>query len=168
MATFMVLALLLFVVIFVAKMVRMVPQGYEWTVERFGKYTHTLSPGLHFLFPIIQGIGRKVNMMEQVLDVLKIKLSKREVDIRCLEYGKIEKVTGNKVKQTVTVKVGIETERAKKIVKLVKDSKMKVQASIQGEAVRISGAKRDLLQECIALMRKEVTDFPLQYNNFRD
>ena len=106
--------------------------------------------------------------VEQVLDVLKIKLSKREVDIRCLEYGKIEKVTGNKVKQTVTVKVGIETERAKKIVKLVKDSKMKVQASIQGEAVRISGAKRDLLQECIALMRKEVTDFPLQYNNFRD
>ena len=106
--------------------------------------------------------------VEQVLDVLKIKLSKREVDIRCLEYGKIEKVTGNKVKQTVTVKVGIETERAKKIVKLVKDSKMKVQASIQGEAVRISGAKRNLLQECIALMRKEVTDFPLQYNNFRD
>ena len=106
--------------------------------------------------------------VEQVLDVLKTKLSKREVDIRCLEYGKIEKVTGNKVKQTVTVKVGIETERAKKIVKLVKDSKMKVQASIQGEAVRISGAKRDLLQECIALMRKEVTDFPLQYNNFRD
>ena len=106
--------------------------------------------------------------VEQVLDVLKIKLSKREVDIRCLEFGKIEKVTGNKVKQTVTVKVGIETERAKKIVKLVKDSKMKVQASIQGEAVRISGAKRDLLQECIALMRKEVTDFPLQYNNFRD
>jgi regulator of protease activity HflC (stomatin/prohibitin superfamily) len=69
MGTFMVLALLLFVVIFVAKMVRMVPQGYEWTVERFGKYTHTLSPGLHFLFPIIQGIGRKVNMMEQVLEI---------------------------------------------------------------------------------------------------
>lgn len=69
MGMFVVLALLLFVVIFVAKMVRMVPQGYEWTVERFGQYTHTLSPGLHFLFPIIQGIGRKVNMMEQVLEI---------------------------------------------------------------------------------------------------
>jgi len=69
MGMFMVLALLLFVVIFVAKMVRMVPQGYEWTVERFGQYTHTLSPGLHFLFPVIQGIGRKVNMMEQVLEI---------------------------------------------------------------------------------------------------
>ncbi len=69
MGMFVVLALLLFVVIFVAKMVRMVPQGYEWTVERFGQYTHTLSPGLHFLFPIVQGIGRKVNMMEQVLEI---------------------------------------------------------------------------------------------------
>ena len=69
MGMFVVLALLLFVVIFVAKMVRMVPQGYEWTVERFGQYTHTLTPGLHFLFPIIQGIGRKVNMMEQVLEI---------------------------------------------------------------------------------------------------
>ncbi|MGH8107254.1 MAG: SPFH domain-containing protein [Arenimonas sp.] len=66
---FFVLALLVFVVIFVAKMVRMVPQGYEWTVERFGQYTHTLSPGLHFLFPVVQGIGRKVNMMEQVLEI---------------------------------------------------------------------------------------------------
>ncbi len=69
MGMFLVLALLLFVVIFIAKMVRMVPQGYEWTVERFGQYTHTLSPGLHFLFPVIQGIGRKVNMMEQVLEI---------------------------------------------------------------------------------------------------
>ena len=69
MGMFVVLALLLFVVIFVAKMVRMVPQGYEWTVERFGQYTHTLSPGLHFLFPVVQGIGRKVNMMEQVLEI---------------------------------------------------------------------------------------------------
>ncbi len=56
-------------VIVLIKTVRMVPQGYEWTVERFGKYTHTMSPGLHFLMPVIQGVGRKVNMMEQVLDV---------------------------------------------------------------------------------------------------
>ncbi|MFT3805739.1 SPFH domain-containing protein [Arenimonas sp.] len=69
MTGFVILALLVFVIIFVSKMVRMVPQGYEWTVERFGQYTHTMSPGLHFLFPIVQGVGRKVNMMEQVLDI---------------------------------------------------------------------------------------------------
>ena len=66
------------------------------------------------------------------------------------------------------MRVGIEQEQSKRIVKLIKDSKLKVQASIQGEAVRVSGAKRDLLQECIALVRKEITDFPLQYGNFRD
>ena len=106
--------------------------------------------------------------LEQVIDVLKTKLSKRNVDIRCLEYGKVEKVSGNKVKQAITVKVGVETELAKKLVRLIKDSKLKVQASIQGDAVRVSGANRDLLQDCIAMVRKEITDFPLQYNNFRD
>ncbi|MCK6435654.1 YajQ family cyclic di-GMP-binding protein [Rivihabitans pingtungensis] len=106
--------------------------------------------------------------LEQVIDVLKTKLSKRNVDIRCLDYAKVEKVSGNKVKQAITVKVGVDTELAKKLVRLIKDSKLKVQASIQGDAVRVSGAKRDLLQECIAMVRKEVTDFPLQYNNFRD
>lgn len=106
--------------------------------------------------------------LEQVIDVLKTKLSKRNVDIRCLDYAKVEKVSGNKVKQAITVKVGVDTELAKKLVRLIKDSKLKVQASIQGDAVRVSGAKRDLLQECIAMVRKEITDFPLQYNNFRD
>ena len=106
--------------------------------------------------------------LEQVIDVLKTKLSKRNVDIRCLDYAKVEKVSGTKVKQAITVKVGVDTELAKKLVRLIKDSKLKVQASIQGDAVRVSGAKRDLLQECIAMVRKEVTDFPLQYNNFRD
>ena len=106
--------------------------------------------------------------LEQVIDVLKTKLSKRNVDIRCLDYAKVEKVSGNKVKQAITVKVGVDTELAKKLVRLIKDSKLKVQAQIQGDAVRVSGAKRDLLQECIAMVRKEVTDFPLQYNNFRD
>ena len=66
------------------------------------------------------------------------------------------------------MRVGIEQEQSKKIVKLIKDSKLKVQASIQGEAVRVSGAKRDVLQDCIALVRKEIADFPLQYGNFRD
>ena len=106
--------------------------------------------------------------LEQVIDVLKTKLSKRNVDIRCLDYAKVEKVSGNKVKQAITVKVGVDTELAKKLVRLIKDSKLKVQASIQGDAVRVSGAKRDLLQDCIAMVRKEITDFPLQYNNFRD
>ena len=85
-----------------------------------------------------------------------------------LKHGYIQKVSGNKVKQELTVRVGIEQEQSKRIVKLIKDSKLKVQASIQGEAVRVSGAKRDLLQDCIALVRKEITDFPLQYGNFRD
>ncbi len=106
--------------------------------------------------------------LEQVLDILMGKLTKRSIDVRCLDKGKIEKVSGNKVKQAVTVKTGVETELAKKIVKLVKDSKLKVQASIQGDAVRVSGAKRDTLQDAIALIRKSITDFPLQYQNFRD
>ncbi|MGR2662326.1 MULTISPECIES: YajQ family cyclic di-GMP-binding protein [Chromobacterium] len=111
--------------------------------------------------------------LDQVNDILVNKLSKRGVDVRCMEYGKLEKVSGNKVKKVLTVKEGLESDLAKKIVKLIKDAKLKVQASIQGEAVRVSGAKRDVLQECIALMRKEIADdkengFPLQFNNFRD
>ena len=96
------------------------------------------------------------------------KLTRRGVDIRSLKYGNVEKVSGNKVKQAVTIRVGVEQELAKKIVKLVKDSKMKVQASIQGDAVRVSGGKRDDLQDAIALVKKSITDFPLQYGNFRD
>ncbi len=106
--------------------------------------------------------------LDQVQQILTAKLAKRGVDIRCLDQGKIEKITGNKVKQTVTVKVGVETELAKKIQRLIKDSKMKVQASIQGDSVRVSGAKRDDLQAAIALVKKSVADFPLQFNNFRD
>jgi uncharacterized protein YajQ (UPF0234 family) len=106
--------------------------------------------------------------LEQVLDILMGKLTKRSIDVRCLDKGKVEKISGNKVKQAVTVKTGVESELAKKIVKLVKDSKLKVQASIQGDAVRVTGTKRDTLQEAIALIRKSITDFPLQYQNFRD
>jgi hypothetical protein len=105
----------------------------------------------------------------QVQDILNGKLAKRGVDIRALEIGeKIEKISGNKVKRTCTVKVGVEIELAKKIVKQIKDSKMKVQASIQGDAVRVSGKNRDDLQTAIAFVKKSVTDFPLQYQNFRD
>lgn len=106
--------------------------------------------------------------LSQVTDVLTGKLAKRGVDIRSLKYGDVEKVSGNKVKQVVTVRVGIEQELAKKIVKTLKESKLKVQGSIQGEAVRVSGAKKDELQEAIALVKKTVTDFPVQFNNFRD
>lgn len=104
----------------------------------------------------------------QVYDVLIAKLAKRGVDMRALERGKLEKLGGDKVKQTVTVRTGVDQELGKKIVKLIKDAKLKVQASIQGDAVRVSGAKKDVLQEAIALVRKSVTDYPLQYQNFRD
>ncbi|MEO8536215.1 MAG: YajQ family cyclic di-GMP-binding protein [Betaproteobacteria bacterium] len=106
--------------------------------------------------------------LKQVTDIVVAKLSKRQVDVRALQYGDPEKVSGNKVKQSVTVRTGVEQELAKKLVKLVKDSKLKVQASIQGDAVRVSGAKRDDLQDAIALAKKSITDFPLQYQNFRD
>jgi hypothetical protein len=104
----------------------------------------------------------------QVYDVLTAKFAKRGVDVRCLERGKLEKISGNKVKEEIKVKIGIEAEAAKKIVRLLKDSKLKVQASIQGDAVRVAGAKKDMLQDAMALVKKSVTDMPLQYQNFRD
>jgi uncharacterized protein YajQ (UPF0234 family) len=106
--------------------------------------------------------------LSQVLDILMGKLAKRGVDVRCLDKSAAEKISGNKVKQQVTIKTGVESELAKKIIRLVKDSKLKVQGSIQGEAVRISGGKRDTLQEAIQLIKKSVTEFPLQFQNFRD
>ena len=104
----------------------------------------------------------------QVYDVLIGKLTKRGVDVRCLQRGKVETIGGNKAKQVITMKVGVDQELGKKIQKLIKDAKLKVQASIQGDAVRISGAKKDELQAAIALVRKNVTDFPIQVENFRD
>lgn len=105
----------------------------------------------------------------QVMDILVAKLTKRNVDARFLDTSaKVEKIGGDKVKQLVKVKAGIESELAKKIQKLIKDSKMKVQAAIQGDVVRVTGAKRDDLQAAIALIRKEITDAPLSFTNFRD
>jgi uncharacterized protein YajQ (UPF0234 family) len=104
----------------------------------------------------------------QVRDVLTNKLVKRNVDVRFLDIGKIEKIGGDKVKQVIKIKNGIESDDAKKIVRIIKDSKMKVQASIQGDAVRITGAKRDDLQAAMAMLRKDVSDLPLEFNNFRD
>ena len=96
------------------------------------------------------------------------KLTKRSIDVRSLKFGDPEKMSGDKIKQVVTIRVGVEQELAKKLVKLLKDSKLKVQGSIQGDTVRVSGAKKDLLQDAIALVKKSITDFPLQFNNFRD
>jgi uncharacterized protein YajQ (UPF0234 family) len=104
----------------------------------------------------------------QVMDVLRQRLAKRSVDVRCLELGGIEKISGDKVKRPVKVKVGIPVEKGKEIQKLIKDSRLKVQASIQGDAVRVAGAKRDDLQNAITLVKKAVTDVPLQFINFRD
>jgi cyclic-di-GMP-binding protein len=104
----------------------------------------------------------------QVLDVLRGRLSKRNVDVRCLEIGAVEKISGDKVKRPVTVRVGVPQDKGKGIVKLVKDAKLKVQASIQGDSVRVSGGKKDDLQNAIQLVRKSVTDLPLQFVNFRD
>ena len=104
----------------------------------------------------------------QVTDVLRARLAKRNVDVRCLEPGAVEKISGDKVKRPLAVKVGIPQDRGKQIQKLVKDSKLKVSASIQGDAVRIAGAKKDDLQSAIQLVRKSVTDLPLQFINFRD
>lgn len=106
--------------------------------------------------------------LEQVSDILMAKLTKRNVDVRCLDKGQVEKISGNKVKQAVIVKTGLETELAKKIIKCIKDSKLKVQASIQGDVVRITGAKKDVLQETIQLTKRSIDDFPLQFQNFRD
>jgi cyclic-di-GMP-binding protein len=106
--------------------------------------------------------------LSQVTDVLTAKLTKRSVDVRSLKYGDVEKISGNKVKQVVTVRVGVEQDLGKKLVRLIKDSKLKVQGSIQGDTVRVSGTKRDDLQAAIALVKKNVTDYPLQFNNFRD
>lgn len=106
--------------------------------------------------------------LKQVQDILNGRLTKRGIDLRALEFGGVEKISGNKVKQPVTVKVGIPSDKAKTIVKLIKDSKLKVQTSIQGDAVRISGAKKDILQEAIQLVRKSASEVPVQFINFRD
>jgi cyclic-di-GMP-binding protein len=104
----------------------------------------------------------------QVRDVLLGKMAKRGVDARFLEMKDAEKIGGDKMKQKMVVKNGVESELAKRIVKLIKDNKVKVTASIQGDVVRVTGAKKDSLQEAIALVRKGVTDVPLSYQNFRD
>ncbi|MGA1064041.1 MAG: YajQ family cyclic di-GMP-binding protein [Burkholderiaceae bacterium] len=104
----------------------------------------------------------------QVREVLISKCAKRQVDVRFLSHGDIQKISGDKIKQVLTVRHGISGDDAKRIVRILKDSKMKVQAAIQGDTVRVTGGKRDDLQAAIALLRKEVDDLPLTFGNFRD
>jgi cyclic-di-GMP-binding protein len=106
--------------------------------------------------------------LSQVMDILTTKFAKRGVDVRVLDTQESEKVSGNKVKQLIKLKEGISQELGKKIVKHIKESKIKVQASIQADEVRITGTKRDDLQAAIALIKKDITEMPLEFGNFRD
>ena len=113
-------------------------------------------------------IGDADLQLTQIEDVLRNKLTKRNVDVRFLDMGDVQKIGGDKVKQVIKVRNGIESELAKKIQKLLKESKLKVQGAIQEDKVRVTGAKRDDLQAAMALIRKDVTDVPLSFDNFRD
>ena len=113
-------------------------------------------------------LGDAEFQLQQVEDILRNKLTKRNVDVRFLDVGKVEKMGGDKVKQVVKVKSGIAGEDGKKIQKLIKESKLKVQAAIQGDSVRVTGAKRDDLQAVMALLRKDMAELPLSFDNFRD
>ena len=116
----------------------------------------------------IISIGDSDFQIDQINDILRSKLTKAGVDARFLDVGKVEKIGGDKVKQISKVRNGIEVEQAKKIQQLIKGSKLKVQAAIQGDAVRVTGAKRDDLQAAMALIKSEISEFPLSFNNFRD
>ena len=113
-------------------------------------------------------IGDAEFQLGQVEDILRNKLTKRNVDVRFLDKGDVQKMGGDKVKQVIKVRNGIETDVSKKIQRMVKDSKLKVQAAIQGDAVRVTGTKRDDLQAAMALIKKDIADIPLSFNNFRD
>ena len=105
----------------------------------------------------------------QVMDILILKLTKRSVDVRFIDRSaKIEKIGGDKVKQMLIVKSGIDSDTAKKIQTAIKQSKLKVQASIQGDTVRVTGTKRDELQAAMALIRSDIAEAPLSFDNFRD
>jgi uncharacterized protein YajQ (UPF0234 family) len=118
---------------------------------------------------LITVFGDSEFQLSQVKDILFPEMEKKEREsTKRLDIGPVQSVSGNKAKQELKIKTGVEQELAKKIVKLIKDSKLKVQATIQGDAVRITGAKRDILQEVIAMVKQAITDYPLQYGNFRD
>jgi len=105
--------------------------------------------------------------LKQMVEILKLKLAKREIDVACLKIDE-PVTTGQTARQAITLRQGVDTELGKKIQRLIKDSKLKVQAAIQDKQVRVTGKNRDDLQEAIALVRKGGFDLPLQFTNFRD
>jgi cyclic-di-GMP-binding protein len=105
--------------------------------------------------------------LEAVTEILQQKLVKRGISLKSLEYGKIEPASGSSVRQKITLKQGIASEKAKEIVRVIKDSKKKAQASIQGDTVRISGKDRDTLQEVIALLKSHDFGIDMQFTNYR-
>lgn len=113
-------------------------------------------------------IGNADFQLTQIEDILRNKLTKRGVDVRFLDKGDVQKMGGDKVKLLIKVRNGIETEMSKKIQRLLKDSKLKVQSAIQENKLRVTGAKRDDLQTAMALIKKDITDVPLSFDNFRD
>ena len=126
------------------------------------------SAGIELKDKEITLLGDAEFQLQQVEDILRNKLTKRNVDVRFLDKGAVQKIGGDKVKQVIKVKSGIASEDAKKIQRLIKDSKLKVQAAIQGDSVRVTGAKRDDLQAAMALLRKDMAELPLSFDNFRD
>jgi hypothetical protein len=126
------------------------------------------SANLELKDKVITLFGDSDFQIGQVDEVLRAKLAKRGVDVRFLDAGKIEKIGGDKVKQLLTVRNGIEAELGKKIQQAIKASKLKVQAAINDGKVRVTGAKRDDLQAAMAVIRKDIADMPLSFNNFRD
>ena len=126
------------------------------------------SAGIELKDKEITLLGDAEFQLQQVEDILRNKLTMRNVDVRFLDKGAVQKIGGDKGKQVIKVKSGIASEDAKKIQRLIKDSKLKVQAAIQGDSVRVTGAKRDDLQAVMALLRKDMAELPLSFDNFRD
>jgi uncharacterized protein YajQ (UPF0234 family) len=116
---------------------------------------------------VVTLIAKADFQLKQMMDVLKLKLAKRGVDVACMKVDE-PVVTGQTWKQIATLRQGVDTELGKKIQRLIKDSKLKVQAAIQDKQVRVTGKSRDELQEAIALVRGAKLDLPLQFTNFRD
>jgi cyclic-di-GMP-binding protein len=113
-------------------------------------------------------IGDADFQLSQIEDILRNKLTKRDVDVRFMDKGDVQKMGGDKVKVVIKVRDGIETELGKKIQRVIKDSKIKVQAAIQDGKLRVTGKDRDDLQAAQALIRKEISDMPLSFDNYRD
>lgn len=106
--------------------------------------------------------------VKQAVEVLCLKLAKRGIDLACLDGQAIEEIGGNKARQKIALKEGIDADLGRKIVKMIKDKKLKVQAQMQGDQLRVTGKKRDDLQDVIAMLKDFDADLPLQFNNFRD